>query len=60
MRSAADGATGAKLRRSAEQGKIATVEKPDLARKLARLASKPNQTLTPEMIADLAAVWPAK
>ncbi len=60
VRSAADGATGAKLRRTAEQGKIATVERADLARQLARLASKPNQTITPEILADLAAVWPAK
>jgi flagellar biosynthetic protein FlhB len=60
VRSAADGATGAKLRRTAEQGRIATVERADLAHKLARLASKPNQTLNPEIFADLAAIWPAK
>ncbi len=59
VRSAADGVTGAKLRRSAEQARMATVERPELARKLARMASKPNQRLTPELIADLAAVWPA-
>jgi flagellar biosynthetic protein FlhB len=59
VRSAADGVTGAKLRRSAEQARIATVERPDLARKLARSASKPNQRLAPELMADLAALWPA-
>ena len=60
VRSAADGSTGAKLRRSAEQGKVSTVERPDLARQLARLASKPNQTLTAEILADLASIWPVK
>jgi flagellar biosynthetic protein FlhB len=59
VRSAADGATGAKLRRSAEKARVATVERPDLARKLAQLAARPNARLTPESIADLAAVWPA-
>ena len=60
VRSAADGATGAKLRLSAEKARIATVDRPDLARKLARSASKPNERLAPELMADLAAVWPAK
>lgn len=60
VRSAADGATGAKLRRSAEKVRVAIVERPDLARKLARLASKPNGGLTPGILADLAAAWPAK
>jgi flagellar biosynthetic protein FlhB len=59
VRSAADGMTGAKLRRSAEQARVVIVDRPELARKLARMASKPNQRLTPELIADLAAVWPA-
>lgn len=58
VRSAADGATGAKLRRSAEKARIATIERPDLARKLARLAARPNTTLTPELMADVAAIWP--
>jgi hypothetical protein len=36
------------------------VEQGDLARKLARLASKPNQKLTTDLNADLEAVWPAR
>jgi flagellar biosynthetic protein FlhB len=59
VRSAADGMTGAKLRRSAEQARIVVVDRPELARRLARSASKPNQRLTPELVADLAALWPA-
>jgi flagellar biosynthetic protein FlhB len=60
VRSAADGATGARLRRAVESAPIPLVEQGDLARKLARLASKPNQKLTTDLNADLEAVWPAR
>jgi flagellar biosynthetic protein FlhB len=59
VRSAAQGPTGATMRRSAEAARIATVEHGDLATKLARLSTKPNGSLTPDLVADLAAVWPA-
>ena len=58
VRSAAQGPTGAAMRRSAEAARIATLERGDLATKLARLSTKPNGSLTPDLVADLAAVWP--
>ena len=61
IRSAADGETGRDAPpRAAESARVAVVEDDGLAKNLARLASKPNQTLTPDWIADLAAIWPAK
>jgi len=58
VRSAANGPTGATLRRSAASARVAVIERPDLATKLAQTSTNPNQTLTPDLLADLAAFWP--
>ena len=58
IRSAATGATGMALRRSAGSARVAAIEHPDLATKLARISTKPNQPLTPDLTAVLAAAWP--
>jgi flagellar biosynthetic protein FlhB len=58
VRSIVDGPAGDRLRRAAEKVNLSQVAAPDLARRLAqrRPASMPP---TPELIAELAAVWPA-
>jgi type III secretory pathway component EscU len=59
VRSAADGATGARLRRSAESARLRVVEDAGLASRLARLSTKPDRALTPAQMAEIAASWPA-
>jgi len=59
VRSAADGATGANLRRSAEAAGVAVLDRADLATPLARLGSKPNAAIDAGLIAALKSAWPA-
>jgi flagellar biosynthetic protein FlhB len=58
IRIVARGASGLRLRRSAEVNQIRLVEAPGLAR---RLASRPTSGsgVAAELLADLAAIWPA-
>jgi flagellar biosynthetic protein FlhB len=57
VRTIVQGPAGVRLRRSAEAAKIAQIDAPALARRLARRPSA-QSTLAAELIADLAAVWP--
>jgi flagellar biosynthetic protein FlhB len=59
IRSAATGPTGQSMRRAAQSARIAMLENTDLAMKLARLSSKPNENLSPSLVAELSAFWPA-
>ena len=59
VRSGADGPTGRRLRRSAESVRIPLVDHPAIARKLAKIAAKPNGDLTADLVADLRSIWPA-
>jgi flagellar biosynthetic protein FlhB len=59
IRTAASGAPGRSLRRSAEAVRIPSIEAGDLARSLARYAM-PGSSVPAERVADLAAVWPVR
>jgi flagellar biosynthesis protein FlhB len=57
VRTVVKGPAGMRLRRSAEAGKLAHIESPDLARRLARRPSG-RSPIAAELIAELAAIWP--
>jgi flagellar biosynthetic protein FlhB len=59
LRAAVEGNAGLRLRRSAQIMKLAQIEAPDLARRLAPHTG-PNRPLTAGLIAELAAIWPAR
>jgi len=59
VRSAVQGNVGLRLRRSSEASQIPQVDAPDLARRLARRPA-PGSTITAELIAELAAIWPSR
>jgi flagellar biosynthesis protein FlhB len=58
IRTTVKGHAGARLRRSAAANEIPVVDAPDLARRLARRPSS-RSPLAAELIAELAAIWPA-
>ena len=58
IRAATKGNPGLRLRRSAEALKIPQVDAPDLARRLAQRPAA-GSSLTAELVAELAAIWPA-
>ena len=57
IRSSANGATGRKLRKSAETAKVSVLEAPALALALARVRSP---VVPPELMAALSAEWPVE
>jgi flagellar biosynthetic protein FlhB len=59
VRSAADGPTGRALRRSAESSRLPILERPALARRLSRLATRDGGPVPPDGMAELAKAWPA-
>jgi flagellar biosynthesis protein FlhB len=58
IRASANTAAGLRLRRSAESAKVPHVEATELARRLVS-HSAGNRPVPPELIAELAAIWPA-
>lgn len=58
IRTVAKGHAGTRLRRSAAASEIPVVEAPELARRLARRPSA-GSALAAELIAEIAAIWPA-
>jgi flagellar biosynthesis protein FlhB len=58
VRTVTHGVTGARLRRAADSAGVARVDAPDLARRIARRRA-PALPLSPEILNDLAALWPA-
>ena len=58
IRASARTAAGLRLRRSAEAARLVSVENPALADRLARVPA--TAPIPPELIADLAAIWPVR
>lgn len=58
VRSIVAGASGDRIRRAAESARLPTVDAPDLARRLAR-RRPPNLPPTPELLAEIAHLWPS-
>jgi flagellar biosynthetic protein FlhB len=58
IRASAKGNTGLRLRRSAGALKVAQVDAPDLARRLIQRPAS-GSSLTAELVAELASIWPA-
>ncbi len=58
VRASARTSAGLRLRKSAEAARLASVEEPALADRLARVPA--TAPIPPELIADLAAIWPVR